>query len=248
VTAPAAPKAPIIGACVFCQVVGPLEREHLLAEWMRRQLAQMGITGIRRHRLVKGINLQVAHRWLNPVATQRVRCVCAACNHGWMKDLEERVMGPLGWMIRNGLQIVLPVDSIRRDLAAWAFKTAAVGQELPSNHIRPIVAGARGFVYAKGEPPPDTVVWLSPTPEPDFDAVILLALLGSGSVETGYLCQIVIGRISLAVIGSFTGRPLPYQPTDVFGVRAIEIWPNRPGWSRSPVFPVLTQRRGGFIG
>jgi hypothetical protein len=191
--------------------------------------------------MVKGLNMQVSHRWLNPIATQRVRCVCVACNHGWMKALEERVMQPLGWLMRNGLQIVLPIDSIRRDLAAWAFKTAAVGQELPSNHLKPIVAGARGHVYAKGEPPPNTVVWLSPTPEPEFDAIILLASLGQGSAEWGYLCQIVVGRISLAVIGSFIGRPLPFQPTDVLGVEAIEIWPNRPGWSRSPALPVLLQ-------
>jgi hypothetical protein len=249
VTQAGLPRTTTGGTCTFCQVVWPLEREHLFAEWIRGQLAQMGITGTRRHRLIKGLDMVIAHRWLNPAATHRVRCVCATCNHGWMKSLEERVMGPLGMLMRNGLKIVPVGDDLLRDLAAWAFKTAAVAQEQPSNHIRPIVAGARGYLYGKGEPPPNTVVWLSPTPEPDVDAGILLASLGSGIAEWGYLGQIVLGRISLAVIGSFLGRPLPFQPTNVFGVEAIEIWPNRPGWSRSPILPVLLQsgsRRDSF--
>jgi hypothetical protein len=217
---------PTVGTCIFCGAVGPLEREHLLAAWIRKQLP---ITGQRRHRVFKGgLNLQLAHSWFNPAATATVRCVCYGCNHGWMKDLEERVMGTLGPMMRSGLTIV-PVGNRLRDLAAWAFKTAAVGQELPSNTLKPIVADARRHVYAKGEPPPNTTVWLSPTPEPDYDAVIFLATLGQGTSEWGYLTQIVAGRISLAVIGSFTGRLLPVQPPNVLEVNALEIWPTAPG-------------------
>ena len=235
-------KAPPVGTCIFCQTVGPLEREHLLAAWTRRQLHQILGTGNRRHRVFKGAtDPRVTHNWLNPVATAWVRCVCAVCNHGWMKSLEERVIGPLGSLMRNGLTIVPTSDAVRRDLAAWAFKTAAVGQELPSNHIKPIDLSARSYLYARGDPPPNTVVWLSPSPELAFDAIVMMTSVGAASVELGYFAQIVVGRISLAVVGSFTGQPLPFQPANVHGVEAIEIWPNRPGWSRSPTLPTLRQ-------
>jgi hypothetical protein len=242
VTRVAGKKARTIGTCIFCQLVGPLEREHLLAAWTRSQLHQLLGAGYRRHRVFKGpTNPRITHNWLNPVATATVRCVCAVCNHGWMKSLEEQVMGPLGSLMRNGLKIVPVGDVVRRDLATWAFKTAAVGQELPSNHIKPIDASARSYLYARGEPPPNTVVWLSPSPEPAFDAVVMMTSVGAASVELGYFAQIVVGRISLAVMGSFTGQLLPFQPASVHGVEPIEIWPNRPGWSRSQTLPLLLQ-------
>jgi len=185
--------------------------------------------GHRRHWVFKGLNLEIAHSWSNPIATATVPCVCSACNHGWMKALEERVRDTLAGMMRNGLTIV-PVGGVLRDLAAWAFKTAAVAQELRGNTLKPIVAGARAYLYANGEPPPNTTVWLAPTPDPGvLDAAVHLASLGKGTNQWGYLAQIVIGQIRLVVIGSFTGRALPFKPSDVLGVTAIEIWPARPG-------------------
>lgn len=60
-----------------------------------------------------------------------------------MKDLEERVMQPLGMRMLDGLKIIPVGTDERRDLAAWAFKTAAVGQ----THL-----------YTRLEPPPNVVV------------------------------------------------------------------------------------------
>jgi hypothetical protein len=69
----------------------------------------------------------------------------------------------------------------------------------------------------------------------------MMTSVGAASVELGYFAQIVVGRISPAVVGSFTGQLLPFQPASVHGVEPIEIWPNRPGWSRSQTLPLLLQ-------
>ncbi len=224
---------PTIGTCIFCGEVGPLEREHVLAQWIRKEL---GILGHRRHRTIRGLDLKVTHRWSNPIATARVRCVCYDCNHRWMKALEERVKGGLGMMMRQGLTILAMSADINRDLAAWTLKTAAVAQELPGNTLKPINAAMRRYLYEKLEPPPGTTGWVSPSPAPEVDALVQVATL-----DGGYVAQIVVGYIRLAAIGSFSGQRLEIQPSDVLGVDAIEIWPSRPGWSRSPVLPVLSQ-------
>jgi hypothetical protein len=145
-----------------------------------------------------------------------------------MKDLEDAVIPTLSVLARTGTSIIVAGDSLRT-LAAWAFKTAAVGQELPPNTLKPIGAGARGYLYTKGEPPPGTTVWMLPSTEPEVDAVTMLATFGEGATEVGYMAQIVVGRVRLALIASFSGRELALQPTGVLGVPAIQIWPAGPG-------------------
>jgi len=155
-----------------------------------------------------------------------------------MKLLEERVIGSLGSRIIDGLSIIPVAEDERRDLPAWAFKTAAVGQYMSGIPIKPIVAGARGY-YTRGEPPPNTVVFVSPPPTPAFDAVIMWAHFPSTQVHWGYVAQVVVGRISLTVVGSSIGRALPIQPSSVLGVEASEIWPHPPGWSPIGTLPTI---------
>src|SRR2546427_528905 len=123
------------GTCIFCGSVGPLEREHVFPDWIRRALP---VPGLRKHRYMVGPPLTVTASWQKPVATRRARCVCRACNRGWMKDLEDEVKPVLEVLMRLGTSIV-PAGPALRTLAAWTFKTAAVIQEL--GHVRPIVAG-----------------------------------------------------------------------------------------------------------
>ena len=155
-----------------------------------------------------------------------------------MKALEERVKSSLGMMTRHGVTILRMSANINRDLAARTLKTAAVTQELPSNALKPIDAAMRQYLYEKLEPPTGTTAWVSPSPAPEVDALLQVATL-----DGGYVVQIVVGYVRLAVIGSFSGQRLEIQPADFLGVDAIEIWPSRPGWSRSPALPVLTQSR-----
>jgi len=234
-----ATKPPPTGPCIFCEVIGPLEGEHLLPAWTRGVLEEVLGSGYRRHRVFKTENPREMRRWHNPIATHKVHCVCYDCNHRWMKSLEERVKVPLGNLMRHGLQIIPAGDSVRRDLAAWAFKTAAVGQEMPDVDIKPIGLDARRHLYRTGEPPPNVVAWVSPTPAPAFDVVIQ-----SGLVEPfghGYVSQLAIGRICLSVFGSFASSPLPYRPVSVLAVDPVVIWPRHAVWSQSPTLLVPTE-------
>jgi hypothetical protein len=245
---PKGPRPPITGTCIFCQVFGLLEREHVVSEWMRDILHKRPAASVYRlHRTFRysGTSTpEMTGHWVKPIATKRVRCVRHDCNHGWMKLLEERVKPLLGPLMLNGLQIIPVGKDQRRDLAAWAFKVVAVGQELPGNHIKPIDQGARTYLYQHLEPPPNVIVWIAPTPEQEFDGVIQLTAIAVGGVVVGYFGTVVAGRISLSVQGSFTRQPIPFQPTSVLGVEAIEIWPNPPFWSRTPTLPRLLSRRG----
>src|SRR5262252_5504426 len=92
-------RQPKTGTCIFCDAEGSLEGEHVFAQWLRKTL---GIPGYRKHQVRLGPALHVARQWSKPVATSRVWCVCRACNHGWMKDLEDKVKPHLAPLARNG--------------------------------------------------------------------------------------------------------------------------------------------------
>jgi hypothetical protein len=173
-----------------------------------------------------GQNLAVVRSWQKPVATARVWAVCHACNHGWLKDLEDAVMPTLSVLARLGTTIV-PAGS-QRLLALWAMKTSAVAQELNPNNLKPIGVGACAYLRLAQRPPAGATAWLLPSTEPDMDAVCWIATFGVGPKEVGYTAQVLAGRVRLAVIGPIGTRELPLQPSGVLGLAAIPIWPAGP--------------------
>ena len=106
-------------SCIFCG--GKVtSREHAWPEWLLNSV-RMG----QQERMIA----QFAHNtppktWNGPRIDVRVRCVCKACNHGWMSDLEgyaKRVIGPLMQDVGFNLD-----QSAQATISAWSVKTAMV--------------------------------------------------------------------------------------------------------------------------
>lgn len=215
-------RQPKVGNCIFCGKNGPLEGEHVIAQWVRKAL---GIAGNRKQTIWLGQQLRMVRRWQKPIATRRQWCVCRECNHGWMKDLEDATQPHLAWLARQGV-ITVPDPATARLLVAWAFKTAAVAQEMEPNRLTPIDAAARDYLRVNGEPPHGTRAWMLPNNEPALDGAIHFGTFAVSGSEVGYAINVVVGRARLALIGPWGGHELPHhQPSPVDSVEPVLIWP-----------------------
>jgi hypothetical protein len=79
--------------CIFCGVVGRLTKEHIWANWLKAyipkdmvnyQAGTVTVDGLGRPLLERGKTVAGDPHSL------RVKCVCEACNNGWMSRLQER--------------------------------------------------------------------------------------------------------------------------------------------------------------
>jgi hypothetical protein len=207
----------------MCGTVGTLEGEHVFAQWLRNMLGLA--RKLRRHRIIHGPGFTVQRKWTKLMSTRRAWCVCYDCNHGWMKKLEDAVKPTLSVLARLGTKIALPAGDDTRRLVVWALKTAAVAQELPPTTLKPIGAATRQRLQELQEPPPGALAWMLPSTEPDMDAVCMIAQVGVGNKAFGYMVQVVVGRVRIAVLVPYNGGEMPLQPSGVLGVPAIAIWP-----------------------
>lgn len=213
-------RQPKVGTCIFCGAHGPLEGEHVIAQWVRKAL---GVGGNRKQTIWLGQKLQIVRRWQKPIATRPQWCVCHECNHGWMKDLEDAVQPQLAKLARQGVTAI-PDPVTARMLVAWAFKTAAVAQEMEPNRRKPIDAAARDHLRVNGEPPSGTRGWILPCN--DLDGAVHIGTFAVTGNEVGYAINVVVGSVRLALIGPWRGQELrDHQPSPVDGVKRIPIWP-----------------------
>ncbi len=215
-------RQPKVGTCIFCGKHGPLEGEHVIAQWVRKAL---GIAGNRKQTIWLGQKLKMVRRWQKPVATRPQWCVCRECNHGWMKDLEDAVQPHLETLARRGVATV-PGPATARLLVAWAFKTAAVAQEMEPNRLKPIDAAARDYLRVNGEPPPGTRGWMLASNDRDLDGAVQIGTFAVTGGEVDYAINVVVGRVRLALIGPWRGQELRHaQPSPVDGVEPVLVWP-----------------------
>jgi hypothetical protein len=107
-----------------------MTREHVLAEWIGDAFA---IKSPQRHwQIAEGDALR-ERRFEQRPFRMKTGCVCAACNHGWMSDLERAVKRVLHPMMLHDVSITLTRDD-QRVLSFWAAKTLMTLQcTLPEN-------------------------------------------------------------------------------------------------------------------
>src|SRR5215208_203477 len=73
-------------SCIFCGS-SPTTKEHVLPAWLSSVLPGEGDFGLERsHERFDG-EITGGH-WQASALNLTVRCACAACNHGWMSELE----------------------------------------------------------------------------------------------------------------------------------------------------------------
>jgi hypothetical protein len=102
-----------------------MSREHVLADWIGRAF---NLVRPQSHWHIAETDEGTRERRYpqRPFRT-RAACVCPACNHGWMSDLELRVQPVLRPMMLSHLSISLEAEE-QQSLALWAAKTLMVMQ------------------------------------------------------------------------------------------------------------------------
>jgi hypothetical protein len=152
---------PITG-CIFCGAE-PLTDEHVWPQWIATASPppKERVHHIRRFPDETAI-------WRAPAYATNVRVVCASCNAGWMRDLEQSVqpvLAPLLW----GERAVLDADSQAR-LATWALKTAMMF-EFTHPDRRTISWQQRRSLFEMKTVPASVQVWIGSYAGDEMNAV-----------------------------------------------------------------------------
>lgn len=143
--------------CIFCGGV-PLSKEHVLGRWLTPVVAKAptgkklyvdserwSLDGLERQprRFPKEIDFQV-------------RCVCEACNSGWMSAIETEVK-PIIEALNSGSQSALG-RAEQFSLAKWAVKTAIITRYFGGKHEVPL--HYRKWFFEHQDVPQNTFVWV----------------------------------------------------------------------------------------
>jgi hypothetical protein len=145
-------------ACLFCGGTGQLTNEHVFPRWMRELFPDVAEVDYRRlYQEVGGADEEV-DRWPGAAFTHTVGGVCAACNNGWMADLEGEAKTILSPLIFNSPKtLTLPEMHIA---ATWATKTALVAARAVPGGKNIASAEAYRWMGTRHLPLPNGIVWL----------------------------------------------------------------------------------------
>lgn len=102
-------------SCVFCGA-RPVTREALIPKWLRKLLKER--TGAAFDRTPG------RKPWVMSLLTTVRRQVCAACNNGWMSELENEAKPVLTPMLLDETSVLSPRQQVT--LAKWAMKFVMV--------------------------------------------------------------------------------------------------------------------------
>lgn len=217
--------------CIFCGASGKMTAEHVLPNW----LTSIG--------LASEPVVETASGWLNrspqsrgsgrPFQT-RVKAVCAACNNGWMSELEQIARRILTPIIRGEPRGILEDD--QPALAMWALKTTLVAMMVSSREDRTLGYGLPEAEFTdlymqRGQPRPlDHVqVWLGRFSGEQHTASVQatpMIVTADGLAEPGdphaYVFSVLLGEMFLQGI-RFTTLSLALDLTAEQGF--AQIWP-----------------------
>jgi hypothetical protein len=225
--------------CVFCGG-SPLTLEDAWPVWLANLVFPPGFV-VRKSR---GAPANM-HAFNTTDIYVRVRQVCAACNNGWMSDLEtgmENLLTP--WL--RGLPTALGLEEQQR-IATWTVKTAMMLQ-FTRTGIRPIPPAHFTQLYArKTRPPdhsyvfigiePDTVylprAWLHMGTRP-IEQMDLRGLAPKSTLHFAYEATIIVQHLVLTVLG-YEGPELQLGRHLTLGRHLFRIWP--PVSSRGILLP-----------
>lgn len=227
--------------CIFCGERAN-SREHLFPDWLNEVLPNYA-----------SVTVQHGSRtWqAKESASQRVAVVCEGCNTGWMSELE-RSTRPLIEPMMSGRRQALDKPQ-QQALAVWAFKTAAVGEQMvPATAAIP--REQLQHLRTLRTPPPNSRVIIGGTDgrwggELHFDSRPLQMTstkrhgdVGPGN-HNGYLATIAIRHLVLQVVGTVFEHFEPLYPSPLD--RSLHrIWPfeRTINWPPGPVLDPLALR------
>jgi hypothetical protein len=144
-----------IRTCIFCERT-PLTKEHVVGDWAGRfaDAEQRSIV----HLSDREGEAREIREWNAKAYDRQARIVCAACNNGWMSNLETRA---------SALLVPGELDgrTLRQDeqalLATWAMKTALVLNAAESRLRRAIPSEVAIDFGHDRRVPVNTEMWIS---------------------------------------------------------------------------------------
>ena len=121
--------------CIFCGSEGSktpegrLTQEHVFSRWTRRFVprAMKGYRSLRATRHPDRTDFVFVSRRSGDLRDEQVRCVCSACNNGWMRQyVDERARPLLIPLVKGGSLRLLPAQ--QQIIATWAAMKAMVAE------------------------------------------------------------------------------------------------------------------------
>jgi hypothetical protein len=179
----------------------------------------------------------------------KVRCVCGACNRGWMEELETVAKRLLSAMLRGADRKIGVVG--QRIIATWAFKTFLMLREATidkaSDTPSSVPVDQYRHLFLEGEPPTTTHIWLAKYNGnfPSYFRVTtsgVLVVEDSNGIARGsgrlYGATLIAGNLAFQVTGhSFPEGNLQvkFGPPTEHIEWVIQIWP--PPFTRRIAWP-----------
>ncbi len=141
-------------SCVFCGGQ-PVTREHVFPQWMRAYLNGFG-------RPTHAVKADREHRsWPTCTIDFKARKVCAACNGGWMCELESAAKPVLVPLIESTAPMRL-TDEDAVLLARWVTKTALTASLIHPEDRAIIPSKYFAEIHRTLGPLRDSVIWIAP--------------------------------------------------------------------------------------
>ena len=212
-------------ACVFCDR-SPVTNEHVFPRWLDRYLTSGERQQLEQTRYGQGgFDTTRASRGLD----FRVKKVCAACNNGWMSQLERDSMGALDSLIRDTAIEEITLKR-QRQIALWATKTAMMADLTQSAPI--LTRTQRRRMRTHGAIPGGTLVWMGSCGE-TYPLVtshtVRIELEDTNQPDTvrqtRFFCSMKIGHLCLYIYFAPPGFVVRHRPEHYMCM--ARIWPRR---------------------
>jgi hypothetical protein len=195
--------------CIFCERSATdvkMTREHLWPNWINKLPANSRFAGpVERTRVLEDDESQrEVDSWTTRIlADQTIRCVCEACNGGWMSQIEAAAKPHILAMM-HGAPYTLGPDA-QSILATWTTLKAMIMEYVQPADRR------RGFVFTQRQ---RTELVRSGSPLADV-AVVIAAVRLPDSRLNAFLAASNLGPLLSATraMGASPGTPFPIDAT-----------------------------------
>jgi hypothetical protein len=197
---------PDLRTCIFCGTT-PLSREHIWPEWLMRLLPTPdGVETTAQRGFDQPIQF-----WRSRRPEQTARFVCAACNNGWMSQLENAMKQVVTSILSRPSSII--DASAQGTIALWAVKTAMVYEALRPNREWFYRADERHSFRLDRQIPDRTYVWIAPlvaTPGFYSTATDMWETHAKTAEETqGYVTTMAFGSLAIQILTIRIGSNRP---------------------------------------
>lgn len=146
--------------CIFCDSASGarLTKEHVFPDWLRQLFPRSpNDSHTRGQASWAGLEPTTAvTKGQGQAGSRRVKVVCKDCNNGWLSNMENQIK-PLLMRLIRGEPCVLDTHA-QRTLAAWAAKTAMVGEFVQPTKVAIPPADRQSFM--RNQVPPESGWWI----------------------------------------------------------------------------------------